>query len=336
MPVIPRKLGGPIRFGRRVGGDSYHHFAKGYDMKAICQGIFVFAASAGLVACGSSSQEQTGLLSLGVSDHPIHYAEKVCITFDDVELKPAGDGPSFLVDLPQTKVNLLDFQGMNAAPLLFQEEVPAGDYAWMRLVIDASRGSNGGMGDSGDPATCDGNASYIVMGEEGNTTIHNLYVPSGDQNGLKLGGFTVPVNGSADFTAEWDLMKSITAPPGLDPDVVLKPHIRLVDNIEVGALRGTVSTDLAGAEGCEPAVYVFDNDDPDASDIGIADESVASAVVSPIDETDLTLGYEYEIGHLLTGSYEAAFSCDAVELVEPAEGNPFDIAAREITEVSFP
>ena len=305
-------------------------------MKAIRQGIFVFALSAGLVACGgSSSPEQTGLLSLGVSDHPIHYAEKVCITFDDIELKPAGDGPAFLVDLPETKVNLLDFQGMNAAPLLFQEEVPAGDYAWARLVIDASMGSNGGMGDgdSGDPSACDGNASYIVMGEEGNTTTHNLYVPSGDQSGLKLGGFTVPVNGSADFTAEWDLMKSITAPPGLDPNVVLKPHIRLVNNVEVGALRGTVSTDLAGAEGCEPAVYVFDS--AEAASIGVA-EAVASAIVSPVDENDLASGYEYEIGHLLTGSYEAAFSCDAVELVEPAEGNPFDIVAREITEVNFP
>jgi hypothetical protein len=336
MPVIPRTFGGPIRFGQRIGGNSYHHFAKGYDMKTICQGIFVFAASAGLVACGgSSSQDQTGLLSLGVSDHPIHYAEKVCITFDDIELKPAGDGPAFLVDLPETKVNLLDFQGMNAAPLLFQEEVPAGDYAWARLVIDASMGSNGGMGDgdSGDPSVCDGNASYIVMGEEGNTTTHNLYVPSGDQSGLKLSGFTVPVNGSADFTAEWDLMKSITAPPGLDPDVVLKPHIRLVNNVEVGALRGTVSTDLAGAEGCEPTVYVFDN--AEAASAGVAG-AVASAIVSPVDENDLASGYEYEIGHLLTGSYEAAFSCDAVELVEPAVGNPFDIVAREITEVNFP
>ena len=305
-------------------------------MKAIRQGIFVFTASAGLVACGgSSSPEQTGLLSLGVSDHPIHYAEKVCITFDDVELKSAGDGPAFLVELPETKVNLLDFQGMNAAPLLFQEEVPAGEYAWARLIIDASMGSNGGVGDSGDPSTCDGNASYIVMGEEGNTTTHNLYVPSGDLTGLKLGGFTVPVNGSADFTAEWDLMKSITTPPGLDPDVVLKPHIRLVDNTEVGTLRGTVSTDLAAAEGCEPAVYVYDNDNPDASDIGVA-EAVASAIVNPIDENDLASGYEYEIGHLLAGSYEAAFSCDAVELVEPAEGNPFDISAGAITDVNFP
>jgi hypothetical protein len=305
-------------------------------MKAACQGIFVFVASVGLVACGSSSSpDQTGLLSLGVSDHPIHNAVKVCITFDDIELKPADGGPAFLVDLPETKVNLLDFQGMNAAPLLFQEEVPAGNYAWMRLMIDASMGSNGGAGDTGDPTLCDGDASYIVMGEEGNTTVHNLYVPSGEQTGLKLGGFTVPVNGSADFTAEWDLMRSVTNPPGLDPDVILKPHIRLVDNTEVGTLRGAVSTELAGADACEPAVYVFGNDTPDASDVGVG-EPAASAIVSPVDENDLTLGYEYEIGQLLAGSYEAAFTCDDVELVEPAEGNPFDITAGDITEISFP
>ncbi len=58
--------------------------------------------------------------------------------------------------------------------------------------------------------------------------------------------------------------------------------------------------------------------------------------MNPIDENDLALGYEYEIGHLLVGSYEAAFSCDALEFVEPAEGSPFDIVAREITEVNFP
>lgn len=302
-------------------------------MKAVCQGILLFAASAALVACGgSSSPDQTGLLSLGVSDHPIHDVDKVCITFDDIELKPAGDGPAFLVDLPETKVNLIDFQGMNAAPLLFQEEVPAGDYAWMRLIIDASRGGSGG-GDSGLPSVCDGNASYIVS--DGGTE-HNLYVPSGDQTGLKLSGFTVPANGSADFTAEWDLMKSITDPIGLDPDVILKPHIRLVDNTEVGTLRGAVSTGLANVDACKPAVYVFDNENPEASDI-VAGASVASAIVSPVDENDLDLGYEYEIGQLLVGSYEAAFSCDdGTTFTDPVEGNPFDISAGQITEINFP
>jgi len=316
-----------------------YRFSKGNGMKTVCQGIFVVVASAGLVACGGSSSPgaspgDTGFLSLGVSDHPIHDAVKVCITFDDVELKPAGGGPAFTVDLPETKVNLLDFQGMNAAPLLFQEEVPAGDYAWMRLLIDASRGSNGGLGDSGDPTLCDGAASYIVMGKDENTTIHNLFVPSGDQTGLKLSGFTVPANGTADFTAEWDLVKSITAPPGLDPDVILKPHIRLVNNAEVGSLRGSVATGLVDVEGCAPTVYVFDDSTPDASDI-VAGEEVASAIVSAVDDSDPTLGYEYEIGQLLVGSYEAAFSCDAVDFVEPTEGNPLDIVAGEITERNF-
>lgn len=303
-------------------------------MKAICQGIFVFAASAGLVACGgSSSSGETGLLSLGVSDHPIHDIEKVCITFDAIELKPAGDGPLEVIDLPGTKVNLLDFQGMNTFPLAFEEEVPAGRYAWMRLVIDASLGGGGG-GDSGAPDVCDGNASYIVSNAG---TEHNLYVPSGDQTGLKLSGFTVPANGSVDFTAEWDLMRSITSPLGLEPDVILKPHIRLVDNTEVGALSGTVSTDLAGADACTPAVYIFDNATADASDI-VAGEDVASGIVSPIDENDLTQGFGYEIGHLLVGSYEAAFSCDdGMTFIAdaPTEGNPFDIEAGKVTERNF-
>ena len=304
-------------------------------MKAIFQGIFVFAAAAGLVACGgSSSSGETGLLSLGVSDHPIHEIDKVCIAFNAVELKPAGGGPAFTKKLPEfTTVNLLDFQGMNAYPLLDKEEVPAGDYAWMRLIIDATEGSNGGSGDTSDPSVCNGDASYIVT--NGGTT-HNVYIPSFDQTGLKLGGFTVPANETVDFTAEWDLMSSITERPGLDPDVILRPHIRLVDNNEVGALSGTVSTDLADTDGCKPAVYVFD-DATDGSDVGTAGY-VASGIVSPIDENDLAQGFGYEIGHLLVGSYEAAFSCDdGVTFIAdtPIEGNPFDIVARQVTERNF-
>lgn len=303
----------------------------------------VLLASVALIAgCGGSgnSGDKTGYLSLGVSDMPIHSAKKVCITFDDVELKRVGDEPPFLVDLPQTKVNLLAFQGMNAAPLLFNEEVPAGEYEWMRLVIDANRGSNGGVGDDPtDLENCTGDASYIVMDDDFNT-MHNIYVPSGNQTGLKLvRGFTVPVNASADFTAEWDLMQSMTAPPGLDPDVILKPVIKLVNNAEVGTLRGTVSADLAAAEGCEPAVYVFNNDDPDGSDIGVGDPS-ATGMVELVTNADETTSWVYEIGFLLEGSYEAAFTCTAAGspepvFVEPVEGNPFDIAPGAIVDRTF-
>lgn len=292
-----------------------------------------------LGACGgsgsNSATEGTGLLSLGVSDGPIHDAEKVCITFDSLEFKPK-DGRSFVVNLdPATKVDLLDFQGANAAPLLTNEEVPAGEYAWVRLGVDASRGSNGGMGDTGGPG-CDGEASYIVM--NGGTT-HNLFVPSGDQTGLKLvSGLTVPVNGSIDATAEWDLAKSVTAPPGLSPDVILKPTIRLVDNLEVGTLVGQVSADLATAPDCAPSVFVFDDGiTPNAisSDTDDPNDPVATALVDEQMNNDGTTTFHYEIGFLTAGSYEAAFTCDG-ETFTPVDGKPAAINARATTAVDFP
>jgi hypothetical protein len=166
---------------------------------------YVTLTAAGLLSlagCGSGSGDETGFLSLGISDGPVHDAQKVCITFDEIEFKK-GDGAPFVVALdPAEKVNLLDFQGANAAPILIDQELPAGDYQWMRLGLDAELGSNGGAGDTGG-IMCDGEGSYIVMDDQ---SVYNLYVPSGAETGLKLvSGFTVPVNGSADFTAEFDL-----------------------------------------------------------------------------------------------------------------------------------
>ncbi|MDZ7769936.1 MAG: DUF4382 domain-containing protein [Woeseiaceae bacterium] len=173
---------------------------------------------------------------------------KVCVAFDTVEFKIAGEGeePSTVVTVdPAETINLLDFQGMNAAPLLIDQELTAGDYEWIRLGVDADLGNNGGMGDT-DGVMCDGAGSYIKMSDGG---VYNLYIPSGAETGLKLvSGFTVPVNGSADFTVEFDLMKSITAPPGLSPNVILRPALRLVNDVDAGALTGSVASDLATAE----------------------------------------------------------------------------------------
>ena len=305
----------------------------------------VLAASAVVLAgcdesgSGSVDTATTGFLSLGVSDGPIHSAQKVCITFNEIELKSESERTIITLDPPR-KVNLLDFQGANAAPLLIDEEVTAGDYQWMRLGIDAVRGSNGGAGDSGG-LDCDGDASYMLMDGE---KVYNLYVPSGANTGLKLvSGFTVPVNGSPDFTAEFDLGKSITAPPGLDPDAVLRPVIRLVNNVDVGTLTGIVDTDLATAEGCEPSVYVFDDgitpnpdgidDDPESEEID-PNDSVAIAMVSEHMNNDESVTWTYTVGFLLAGDYEAAFTCNGTDF-EPVDGKPAAIFVNEFSTVDF-
>lgn len=302
-----------------------------YGIVLVISGIVPLAGCGG---GGSDESDDTGFLSLSVSDAPIHDAKKVCITFDEIEFKH-GDGAPFVVELdPAEKVNLLDFQGNNAAPLLFNEELPAGNYEWMRLGIDAVMGSNGGGGDTGGD-DCDGNASYIVMNDE---TVHNLYVPSGSETGLKLvSGFTVPVNGSADFTVEFDLGKSITAPPGLQPDVVLKPALRLVNNVEAGTLTGQVSNELATAEACQASVYVFDDGvSPNGIEDGVEDpeDPVATALLDEVDNAGLT-EYHYTVGFLLAGEYEVAFTCDGAEFT-PAEGKSATIEAQTLTTVDFP
>jgi Domain of unknown function (DUF4382) len=295
---------------------------------------FTITALAGCGGSGSSPADGTGLLSLGVSDGPVHDAQKVCITFDTVEIK--GSGPSTVIQLdPAEKINLLDFQGMNASPLLVNEELPAGDYNWIRLGVDAVRGSNGGAGDTGGDL-CDGAGSYIVMADGG---VYNLYVPSGAQSGLKLNrGFTVPVNGQANVTAEFDLMKSITAPPGLSPDVILRPTIRLVNNVEVGSLTGQVASALATAEACQPSVYLFDDGvTPNAIDGGeVVDplDPVATAMVNEQFAGNGAAEYHYTIGFLLPGDYEAAFTCDGTTF-EPAAGVGVRIVAGEVTTQDF-
>lgn len=288
-----------------------------------------------LVGCGGSGSDEgaVGYLSLGVSDGPIHSATKVCIEFNGVELK--GQGPAEYVPVGPHKVNLLDFQGANAAPLLMSHELPAGHYQWMRLDITADRGGTGGNGDL-DSVICDGEGSYIVIDS---STVHNLYVPSSAMNGLKLvGGFTIPANGEANFTAEFDLMKSVTQPPGLDPDVVMRPVIRLVNNLDAGTLTGQVANELATAEGCAPSVYLFDDGVmPNGIEDNVVDENdpIATALVEAQVQADETVQHHYTIGFLVEGEYEAAFTCNGTDF-EPAEGKPATIVAGKLSTVDFP
>ena len=295
------------------------------------------AATVVLAGCGgsgSSGPDATGFISLGISDGPVHDAKKVCISFDEIEFK--GNGQSIVVKLdPAESVNLLEFQGSNAMPILISEELPAGEYQWMRLGIDAERLGTGGTGDSSE-TECDGEGSYIVMNDG---MAYNLYVPSGEETGLKLvGGYTIPADSSVVFTAEFDLMKSVTAPDGLSPDVILRPTLRLVNNAEAGTLTGQVSNALATAEACAPSVYVFnDGIVPNAIDDGVDDDPndpVATAMVNAQLNSEEQTEYHYTVGFLLAGNYEVAFTCDGTVFV-PELGKSAVIEVKTVTTVDF-
>lgn len=304
-----------------------------YITKRSLSGLLA-ASIVGFSGCGGSTPEElqtTGYLSLGVSDGPIHNADAVCISFDEVELHSSGNSTIISVD---EKVDLLNFQGTDVAPLVQTAEVEAGNYQWLRLGIDADQIGAGG-------ADCLGDGSYIVINGES----YNLRIPSGAETGLKLvGGITIPVGGAVDFTAEFDLARSITAPPGASPDIMMRPVIRLVNNVEVGTLTGMVHDDLATAIdleteiACDPSVYVFnDGVTPNAieDEVEDVDDPIATAMVSHQENGDGSMTWNYTIGFLQApADYEAAFTCDGLEF-EPIDGKPAPIAVGETMVVDF-
>jgi hypothetical protein len=157
--------------------------------------------------------------------------------------------------------------------------------------------------------------SYIVLtgGEE-----CELRVPSGAESGLKLNrGFSLPADGSVALTIDFDLRKSIHAPPGqrgmaeaCTQGYLMRPTLRIVDDANVGAIGGHVDNALI-TEGCLPKVYVFSGSGVTPDDIEEADGADADPlVVASVAVENGSTAYAYRAAFLPPGPYTAAFTCD--------------------------
>ena len=254
----------------------------------LCAGFL----AAALAACGGGGGGgDTGTVNLGVTDAPVDSADAVVVQFTGVEAKPQGvRALSFDFPLPRN-IDLLALQGGDSELLLEDVELPAGPYEWLRLKVNAGR---------------DASDSYIDL-DDGSR--HALFIPSGNQSGLKLnGGFTVAADTTSNFTIDFDLRKSVHNPPGLDGDYILKPVLRIVDDSKVGTLAGTVGAARIAAEGCTPAIYVYSGAGVTPNDEGSATAPLSTA--APV--LDAESGeYAYTVAYLPAGSYTVAFTCAA-------------------------
>jgi hypothetical protein len=260
----------------------------------------VAAAIAALIIAGCGGDEGTSTLNLALTDAPVDNATVVWVQFTGVELKRAGGSPETILFPAPKGYDLLTLQNGNAATLLGDTTVDAGEYEWVRLILDPAAGS-----------------SYIID-DDGQ---HALRIPSGAQTGLKLvRGFTMPAGGRADFTIDFVLHESIIAPPGQSPDYLMKPVLRLTDNVETGSIAGTFAEPtLAGIPACagkSPLVYLYTGSAVTPDDIynpleGTPDTApdvypLVTAAAAPNDSSQ----YTYFIGFVPAGTYTVAFTCD--------------------------
>jgi hypothetical protein len=253
----------------------------------------VVLSAAFLVACngGSSSDGSTGSLTLSVTDAPVDGATSVVVVFTGVELLREDDEPVVFTFEEPKQIDLLSLQGGLTETLLENEDVPAGEYSQIRLMVKANQNESD---------------SYITFKDDGDAK-YDLFIPSGDQTGFKLtGGITVPPASSADYTLDFDLRKSVTYAPGLDRHI-LKPTVRILQTDVVGEIAGTIDNALV-PEGCSPAVYVYAGADVTPDDEGSDTPPLASALVPIVNGAD---EFNYTVAFLEPGDYTVAFTCEA-------------------------
>ena len=271
-------------------------------LKRAYLGTAAAAVAITLSACsggGGGDSSGNSTLNLGLTDSNVTGVTKVWIQFTGVEVKPMNADPIDFSFSPEKGFDLLTLQNGTTATFLNGSTIPAGQYEWVRLMVDTNPG-----------------AMYVMD----STGQHNLTIPSGAETGLKLiQGYTMPVGGVANFTVDFVLSKSLIAPPGQSPDYMLKPVLRLVDNAQVGTIAGVFNPTPSTCGTRAPVVYVYPGANMLPVDIYVpaagASDVDSTGTVEPLTTATAALNssslYAYSVGFLPVGTYTVAFTCDA-------------------------
>jgi len=291
-------------------------------MGPISRACALALASLGLGACGGGGDVAgtlPGSLSINLTDAPIDGASEVIIVFTGIELHQAG-GATTTIDFSTPKsIDLIKLQGGVTSALTQESAVPAGNYDWMRLKVMASKNSQG--------------ESYIKLlsGLQ-----YPLWIPSGAETGLKLvRPFTVAQGSLTRLVIDFDLRKSITAPPGQDPNYIMRPTLRLLDQLQVGKITATVDlAALANAQlgagtavtACKGGLYLFAGGaaTPDDQD-GDAADGADPILYEPLAYDGVNSSVTLNLPFVEVGSYTLAATCNLD--VDAADANDYNPAA---------
>ncbi len=259
-------------------------------LKTLLAGLVIILPFIFFTAC-EKDDDNKGTLNLSITDAPIDSdgITSVYITVSEVQYHMGG-GNDWAVfedfDGPQ-KFDLLELT-RGESEMLGSFEMEAGQYTQLRFMLEAPAHD---MGPEENPGC------YLEF-EDGST--QNLFVPSGAETGYKaVGAFSVPVNGSVDVTADFDVRKSVVK-AGASGKYLLKPTIRLIVDDQAGQIAGGVSNI---PEGSEAVIYAYEDgtySEAEADDPADEETRFPNAVTSDVvDEAG-----EYHLAFLAPGNYE--------------------------------
>lgn len=266
-------------------------------------------AGVNITQSGSSGSRQSSF-SLRLTDAAVDSAARVVVQFSAVQLKRKDGGWAKYDFANPLALDLLQLQGTKTADLLVHMPIESGDYDEVRIFVDST--------------------PMVNFIELASGATHELTIPSASFSGLKLrGDFTVPSNRAANLTIDFDLRRSILR-VGISGNYNLNPVLRLVNDKDVGHIRGTLDPALLTGPNCSDAdinthnaIYVYTGNNVTPDDINLKSKRNVDPVTTSLIKLDSASGkFMYEAAFLPAGRYTIAFTCSAdQEDIESANDN---------------
>jgi uncharacterized repeat protein (TIGR01451 family) len=276
--------------------------------------IALLAAGCGGSDNNTSDSTSRSGLALRITDAPVNDADiaEVWVRFTQVIVHPADGGDDIVhsVEDDSDPNNVLPYREIELkslvagkTSLLGNIPLDAGDYSWVRLVIDSE------------------NTRVVeTFGGE-----YLVKCPGCTKSGFKLvQAFNVEATGWVDFIIDFDLRKSLTLrrpnKARTDFDFILRPTLRILDTeLASSFIHGMVEDQHLEIDPDVCWVYVYGGDaastEPDDICLDL-DTAICPLANRPLMEApvqfDNTSGlYTYNTGPIMPGTYTVALVCEA-------------------------
>jgi hypothetical protein len=260
--------------------------------------IFFIICVFSLASCsgGGGSSNDTGTVSMSLMDAPGIY-DAVNITILRVEAHKADsseteeDGSWHTIGTPNKTYNLIELVN-GVMESLGVEDLPAGKYTQVRLILSDKVPPNSGKNILGNPHPY---ANYAID----NSVEIPIKIPSGFNTGIKLvHHFVVEPNSFTELILDFDAMRSIVETG--NGKLILKPTIRIIEAVNY-AVSGLVTDEATdeGLGGVRVSAQTYDS----------GNEEIIETAATYTDSVDL-IGY-YRLPVKPNNSYNiVAFSKD--------------------------
>jgi hypothetical protein len=274
-----------------------------------------------LSGCWNSSSNPT-TLTLAVADAPVDGATSAVIEFTGVQIQGASGAPQeFDFSVPQD-VDFLQLQDDEFNVLLDNIDFAPGTYQSVTLLVNMSNSS-------------------ITLNDG---SVHPLMLTGSDKTGVKVASaFTITSGEQSSFTVDFDLRKSITLVSG---SYEFTPFLQFVDNLQAGAIEGTVSPALLIGStaitdpACSPVAYIYAGAGVTPVDLNPTSK-VQPVIITTVRFNSFFGDYEYDADFVNPGAYTVALVCAAGDNPATVDALTFSltqtatVTTDNLTEVDF-